>query len=208
MLKVFIEKYIILFIPTLKIRSVSRMSLDLELRRKFKKLKPGIVLDIGSKHSPYKKFIPFVRYMRLDIDKRVNPDICSDAQYIQWADNYFDTIIATEVLEHIPEPQQAINEIWRLLKPGGVCILSTRFMHPYHPGPKDYYRFTRDSLMYLFRRFNKIEINHHGNKLQSLWQIIISGKFAFALNIFNPIFARIYSKNTLFPCGFVVYAIK
>jgi SAM-dependent methyltransferase len=196
------------YIPTLTMKSVSRASLDLELRRQFTRIKPGIVLDVGSKHSPYKKYISFKKYMRLDIDNRTQPEICSDLQNVEWESNYFDTIIATEVLEHIREPQKAIDEIYRLLKPGGVCILSTRFIHPYHPDPKDYYRFTWDSLDYFFRKFSKTEINHHGNRFQSLWQIICSGKIAIVLNIFNPIFSRVHFKKTRCPCGFVVYAIK
>lgn len=196
------------YIPTLKIKSVSRTSLDLELGKQFKRLKPGIVLDVGSKYSPYKKYFLFKRYMRLDVKNKTKPDICSDLQNVEWESNYFDTIIATEVLEHIAEPQKAVNEIWRLLKPGGVCILSTRFIHQYHPDPKDYYRFTWDSLNYLFREFSIIEINHHGNRFQSIWQIICSGKIAIILNIFNPIFARIHSKKTRCPNGFVVYAVK
>ena len=132
--------------------TVSRISLDFELHRQFKKLKPGIVLDVGAKHSPYKKYIPYTKYMRLDIDEKSQADICCDLHKINWQSDYFDTVIATEVLEHLYEPQRAIDEIYRVLKPEGICILSTRFIYPYHPGPKDYYRFTWDSLNYLFRK--------------------------------------------------------
>ena len=127
---------------------------------------------------------------------------------IKWESNYFDTVIATEVLEHLYEPQRAIDEIYRVLKPGGICILSTRFIYPYHPGPKDYYRFTWDSLNSLFRRFSNVEIYHHGNRIQALWQIINSGEKAIFLNIFNPLFARMHFKETKYPLGFVVYAKK
>ncbi|MCK4783752.1 MAG: methyltransferase domain-containing protein [Desulfobacteraceae bacterium] len=122
--------------------------------------------------------------------------------------------MATEVLEHLYEPSRAINEIYRILKPGGICILSTRFIFPYHGITKetdhyrDYYRFTWDSLNYLFRKFSKVEIYHHGNKIQALWQILNSGILIIVLNIFNPIIARIRFKKTICPCGFVVYAVK
>ena len=89
-----LRKYII----TMRMRSVSRMSLDIELIKLFKKLKEGIVLDVGSKHSPYKKYIPSTKYMKLDISEKNNPDICCDLHDIKWEDNYFDTVIATEVL--------------------------------------------------------------------------------------------------------------
>jgi len=192
----------------LQIPSVSRITLNSELQRQFKKIKPGIVLDVGSKNSPYKKYVPHIKYLRLDIDKKNKPDICCDLHKIKWQSNYFDTVIATEVLEHLRESQKAIEEIYRILKPGGICILSTRFIHAYHPDPKDYYRFTKDALNYLFRNFNKIEIYPHGNRFQVLWQLINTGKIKIILNLFNPLFARINIKDNKFPCGFVVYSQK
>lgn len=195
-------------IPTLRIPSVARISLDLELKRQFKKLNKGIVLEVGSGTSSYRKLIPHTKYMTLDIEEKNNPDICCDLHDIKWESNYFDTAIAIEVLEHLYDPQKAVNEIFRVLKPSGKCILSTRFIHSYHPGPKDYYRFTWDSLRYLFKDFKRIEIYHHGNKLQSIWNIITDGKSKVFLNIFNPAVARIKSKNTKFPCGFVICAEK
>ena len=207
-MKRFLRKYILPLIPTLKIPSVSRISLDLELHHQFKKLKPGIVLEVGSGYSSYKKYIPHIKFMTLDVDEKSKPDICCDLHDIKWDSNYFDTVIAIEVLEHLYMPEKAINEIWRILKSGGVCILSTRFIYPYHPGPKDYYRFTWDSLNFLFHRFNKVEIYHHGNKIQALWELINKGKVNIILNIFNPLIAQIHFQKTSCPCGFVVYAKK
>ena len=193
---------------TRRIKSVARISLDLELDRQFRRLKPGITLDVGSKKSPYKSKIPHTKYMRLDVDEKTNPDICCDIHHINWESSYFDTVIATEVLEHCYSPEKAVGEIYRILKPEGVCILSTRFIYPYHPTPGDYYRFTQDSLGYLFRDFSKVEICHHGNKIQSLWLLINTSPVNTFLNLLNPLIARIRFKNTKFPCGFVVYSVK
>ena len=188
-------------------RSVSRISLDDELRRQFKKLREGVVLDVGSGYSPYEKYIPKTKYLRLDIEPKYKPDICCDLNEVGLKSGHFDTIIAIEVLEHICEPQRAINEIYRILRPNGICILSTRFIHAYHPEPRDYYRFSRDSLKYLFRKFSRIEIYNHGNEIQVIW-LIISRKIGTFLNIFNPLFAKIRFEKTNFPCGFVVLAQK
>jgi len=204
----FYKKYVRQFIPTSRIYSVTRISLDMELKRQFARLSPGIVLDAGSRDSPYRRFIPHTKYLRLDIDKRSEPDICCDLHNIDWEADYFDTVIMTEVLEHLYDPQKAIDNIHRILKPNGVCILSTRFMFPYHPDPKDYYRFTQDSLSYLFRNFRRTEIHHHGNRVQVMWQTINIGKVNAFLNVLNPLFARIMSKKTNFPSGFIVYAEK
>ncbi|PQP34806.1 hypothetical protein C6A37_05815, partial [Desulfobacteraceae bacterium SEEP-SAG9] len=143
------KQRIINLIPTLKIPSASRISLDIELKRMFKRLEPGVVLDVGAGRSvAYKPFIPHTKYMTMDIDSSFNPDICCDLHQIEWQSEYFDTVIAVEVLEHLYDPQMAVNQIYRILKKRGVCIASTRFLFRYHGDPKDYYRFTWDSLKY------------------------------------------------------------
>jgi len=203
-----LKKLLKFLLPTLNIPTVSRLSLDRELKRQFKRLEPGVLLDVGSKLSPYSKYIPHTKYLRLDIDEKSSPDICCDIGNVKWESDYFDTVLATEVLEHLLEPQKAVDEIKRLLKPGGICILSTRFMYPYHPDPVDCYRFTQDSLKFIFKGFSKVEIFHHGNRVQVLWETINRGKIRAILNIFNYLFALVHFKKTEFPCGFVVYARK
>jgi len=208
-LKSFLRKKIFPYIFTLNIPPVTQYILDRELKKQFKRLHPGIVLDIGSWDSPYRKFIPYIRYLTLDISDKEKPDIVSDVHEIKCRSEVFDTVILTEVLEHLYNPQKAINEIHRILKPHGVCIASTRFFYPYHPVPKDYFRFTWDSLKYLFRDFNQVEVHSHGGKIHSLWQIINYRKSTgIFLNIFNPLIAAIPYKRSLTPLGFVVYAKK
>jgi len=188
-------------------KSVTQISLEKELFKQFVKLKSGIVLDIGSKLAPYKNLIPHTKYMTLDINPAVKPDIISDIHKVNWEENYFDTIIATEILEHCHSPEKAINEIYRLLKPDGICILSTRFIYRYHPDPKDYYRFTKDALEVLFQKFNQIKIYPHGNRIQVFWETI-PGKIFFLINIFNNLIAKINFKDSKLPLGFIVYAKK
>jgi ubiquinone/menaquinone biosynthesis C-methylase UbiE len=205
------RKIIFKLIPTLRIPPVSRLSLNIELKKLFKRLQPGIVLDVGSGYSNgYKSLIPHTKYMTLDINDKFTPDICCDLHQIKWESNFFDTVIAIEVLEHLYEPQKAINEIYRILKKGGICIASTRFIFRYHKDPKDYYRFTWDSLKHLFSFFNEVKVFHHGNKIQVMWEMVNYdyGLAQVVLNILNPLFARIRIKNTYYPNGFIVYAKK
>ena len=196
-------------IPTLRMRSVNRLTLDRELRRQFARLQPGIVLDVGAKAAPYKSHVPARSYLRLDIDPAKKPDICCDLHELEWKGEPFDTVLAIEILEHLKDPQQAIDRIHSVLKPDGVCILSTRFFFRYHPDPQDHYRFTWDSLRHLFRNFRHVEVHHHGNRAQVLWEIInAGGRERVVLNLFNPLVARLASSRTRFPLGFVVYARK
>ena len=64
-------------------------------------------------------------------------DLVSDITAIPAEDTSFDAILCSEVLEHVPEPMHALDEFTRLLKPGGVLVLTAPFgsnvhMAPYH----------------------------------------------------------------------------
>jgi SAM-dependent methyltransferase len=196
-------------IPTLKIPSVNRLTLDRELRRQFGRLQPGLVLDVGAKAAPYRQYVPATSYMRLDIDPSRNPDIQCDVHDLTWQADFFDTVLAIEILEHLYDPGRAIERLHHVLRPGGVCILSTRFLYRYHPDPEDHYRFTWDSLRHLFKGFRQVEVYHHGNRAQVLWEMVnAGGRSRVVLNLLNPLIARLHSTHTKFPLGFVVYAVK
>ena len=194
----------------MKMRTVSRIILDNEMKKIIKRKikRKGVVLDVGSKDSPYKKLIPHKEYSRMDISDKHNPDIVGDIldkKTIQKYKSYFDTIVFTEVLEHIQEPQMAVNNINYILKEGGHCILSTRFIQPIHPGPKDYFRFTEDSLRYLFRDYRDVEVYPLGNVTHSIWQLInFRGK-----NLLSPLMAKInFHWKSKCPTGYIVFAEK
>jgi SAM-dependent methyltransferase len=70
-------------------------------------------------------------------------------QELPFADDAFDTIILSDVLEHIPVPGRLWSEMHRILAPGGVVILNVPFLYWIHETPHDYFRYTEFSL----RRF-------------------------------------------------------
>ena len=65
-------------------------------------------------------------------------DLVSDITEIPEPDNSFDAILCSEVLEHVPEPTQALDEFYRLLKPGGKLILTAPFASLVHFAPYHY----------------------------------------------------------------------
>lgn len=67
-------------------------------------------------------------------------------QRLPFLDNSFDTIILSDVLEHIPKPGQLWSEMYRILAPGGVAIINTPFLYWVHEVPHDYYRYTEYAL--------------------------------------------------------------
>ena len=68
------------------------------------------------------------------------PDV--DMQDMPYADKSFDYVIADQVLEHVRKPWIAVEEVWRVLKPGGIAILTSCLLHPVHGIPHDYFRYT------------------------------------------------------------------
>lgn len=65
-------------------------------------------------------------------------DLVSDITEIPAEDCSFDVILCSEVLEHVPEPTHALDEFARLLKPGGVLILTAPFASMVHMAPYHY----------------------------------------------------------------------
>lgn len=91
------------------------------------------------------------RLLNLDLFDAPNVHIISDGGKLPFADGSIDVVVSQEVLEHIQDPFSAIAEIARVLKPGGQFYCQVPFIIGYHPGPTDFWRFTREAFSFLFR---------------------------------------------------------
>lgn len=79
----------------------------------------------------------------------------------------FDFVVADQVLEHVAgNPFDAVSETLRILKPGGVAVMTTCLMNPIHYGPSDCWRFTPEGLMTMFDREDicQYEVDAWGNR--------------------------------------------
>jgi SAM-dependent methyltransferase len=85
-------------------------------------------------------------------------DVVADACDLPFEDNTFDTILSVEVLEHVATPQKMVDEMYRVLKPGGTVLLSTPFVVRIHRTPNDYWRLTPDSLQMFFERYGAVDV--------------------------------------------------
>jgi len=128
---------------------------------------PGILLDIGG-GSPYQGHIRHADvgsdslYFCVDISASGNPHIIGDILALPFPNGIADAILCNAVLEHVHAPQQAVNELYRILKPQGRLLVGVPFLYPYHDRI-DYYRFTEDGLRYLFRDFVDVTIMPYGD---------------------------------------------
>jgi len=123
-------------------------------------------LDIGAQNGPYS--VHFPRRVALDIQPGIGVQVIGDAQALGILDETFDVVLCTEVLEHIPDPQRAIDEIYRVLAPGGQLLLTTRVLFPIHDAPHDYFRFTKYGLRHLLRRFEILELHEETDAVGTL----------------------------------------
>ena len=113
----------------------------------------GSVIDLGCGLMPFRDVLiqREVLYHSLDLRPRSSAVTCvGDVQHMPLLTASYDSAICFEVLEHIPHPFQAVREIHRILKPGGVVIFSVPYLSRLHDQPHDYFRFTVYGLRLLF----------------------------------------------------------
>ena len=175
-----------------------------------------VVLDVGGGNrfqkgmKKYESLFKNCDYKTLDLVADYKPDILGDIKNIPLPDESVDAIICRAVLEHVDNPFKAVSEMYRVLKPGGRCLVSLPFLYPYHAEKGyygDFYRFTHDGVKYMFRNFSEIEIS----KIRGIFETIVNLlPVKMIRKIFTPIamiFDNIFkSKNQT--SGYSVYLIK
>lgn len=133
----------------------------------------SVVIDVGGKKEIGDKGFRYPvksagSWIYLNIETKTNPDVVADAVKLPFQDASVDLVICTEVLEHLVTPALCIDEIWRVIKPGGILIGSAPFVFPVHGDPNDYYRYTDSGLRTMFKKFSVVEIEPMGGSLGTI----------------------------------------
>lgn len=111
----------------------------------------GTILDVGCGYQPYKNLFmsgpsSASRYLGMDYSGNQylgnTVDIVWDGLRIPLPANSVDCAIATEFFEHCSSPDIVLAEISRVLKPGGMLMLTVPFLYPLHEVPNDFHRYT------------------------------------------------------------------
>ena len=109
----------------------------------------GKVLDLGGdKRSEYASlFTGDFSITTVDINPKAQPDIVSDLeQPLPIPDASYNAVLLINVLEHIYNFKQLIEQSVRVLTPKGKVVIVVPYMFPYHPSPGDYHRFSKTAL--------------------------------------------------------------
>lgn len=137
---------------------LARYGIDRFLLEVSRSMPPGTLLfDAGAGNCKYRNFFPQARTISLDMSwqhrgKYGDIDLAGDLYDIPLKNDTFDAVINVEVLEHLREPARALEEIFRVMRPGGKLYLIAPQGWEEHMIPHDYYRFTRFGLRYLFEK--------------------------------------------------------
>jgi len=128
--------------------------------------KKGVVFDVGCSLKPYAKLIEqySLKYYGLEhlstLHHEHKANVYGTAYSTGLKDCAVDTVFTAAVMEHLEEPANALSEMNRILKPGGIIILSAPFFWHIHEEPRDFYRYTEYGFEYLLKKsgFEVLEI--------------------------------------------------
>lgn len=170
-------------------------------------LSGSFVIDIGAGSCPYKKYFQHCNYKSHDF-KKLNPsqlrdkagyckiDFVGDITKIPIESDSVDVALCTEVIEHVPDPIKAIYEIARILKPGGILLLSAPLASGLHQEPYHFYGGYTPYWYQLFLRkagFDQIIVkanggffSHYAQESLRLIHLFLTSKDWRAL-VFSPI---------------------
>jgi len=128
------------------------------------------VYEFGSRQMPgqegYSNIRPFfdgIEFVGADYIAGPGVDIVLDLHHIDLPDNSVTTLVCMEVLEHVQFPFDALKEIYRVIKPGGMLIISVPMKLNIHGSPYDYWRYTPDGVKTLLLPFSQAFVGFCGD---------------------------------------------
>lgn len=143
-------------------------------------LPPGSrLIDVGAGNSPYRELFTHLRYESTDWQHSPHPgaravDHVGPAHELPVGDGEYDAVLCTQVLEHVPNPLQVLEELNRVLRPGGRLYMTMPLAWELHELPFDFFRYTPHGLATLLgdAGFSKLDIRPRNDCFQTLAQLL------------------------------------
>ena len=125
----------------------------------------GRLVDIGCGSKPWGELFADRVEEHVGVDhaetiRGVRVDVVATAYEIPLADGIADTLLLSDVLEHLERPAETLHETYRLLADGVHAILTAPFIWPIHERPRDFFRYSPYGLRFLLEEagFEVVEI--------------------------------------------------
>lgn len=139
----------------------------------------GKTLDVGCGSKPYMHLYHSEEYVGLEIDTPQNRasnkgDYFYDGKQFPFDNGTFDSLVANEVLEHVFNPDQFLGEVFRVLKPGGVTLLTLPFVWDEHEQPYDFARYSSFGIKALLEKhgFIVVEQRKSTDDIRVIFQLL------------------------------------
>jgi SAM-dependent methyltransferase len=156
------------------------------------------LLDLGCGNRPYNSHYPKGEAVGADVagSSLHCVDVVLDASCgLPFEDERFETILCTQVLEHVQHPERLIAEAYRVLRPAGKLILTCPFIWELHERPHDYLRFSEYWLTSNLAQagFGVELLQRQGGDLATIGQLICLGLAVRQIHL-PRLLQRIYNK--------------
>jgi len=135
----------------------------------------GKILDVGCGSKPYQRYFDASEYIGLEIEGRNKLADCHyDGKVFPFKDGQFDSVLVSQVLEHVFNPDEFLSEIGRVLRVGGVLLLSVPFVWDEHEQPFDFARYSSFGLRHLLENqgFEVVEHRKSMDDVRVIFQMI------------------------------------
>lgn len=152
-----------------------------------------------------------VDYKILDPVSDYHPDIVGDIHHLPFEDNSQEAILCIAVLEHVENPFKAVEELHRVLRPGGHLFVYVPFLYYYHAERgyyRDYWRFSEDAVDLLFKGFSRHEMARVRGPLATWLHISPLGRIWPLAAIFRALDRLLGKENSHQTSGFYVFLVK
>ena len=137
----------------------------------------GNLLDVGCGQKPYKSLFDVTQYIGIEVEQEGHDhtneevDLYYDGKHFPFEKGTFESVLTSQVLEHVFHPDEFLTEIHRVLTPQGRLLLTVPFVWDEHEQPYDYARYSSFGLRHLLEK-NGFTILSHKKTLSDFWVII------------------------------------